>query len=198
MRLLGRQRKLVCNRIRCKLLRRLESQESLVRTLQDIQVPLNEDPQETAWWTTEAAEPQQQPDDAWWNGYDQWTGQGWSQGWNIWSNASWSNTKPTNDPTTVPTWSGNAKLFDDFVFDVLMNKRGSNPSDHCFLVPRLISGLTGRAREHLRMAGDLDRFAVDGGLEQFWEWLKKKWVFVDTGRGNAIQEVQLRDQTCER
>ena len=24
----------------------------------------------------------QQPDDAWRNGYDQWTGQGWSQGWN--------------------------------------------------------------------------------------------------------------------
>ena len=31
-------------------------------------------------------------------------------------------------------------------------------------VPRLISGLTGRARKHLRMAGDLDRLAVDGGL----------------------------------
>ena len=65
------------------------------------------------------------------------------------------------------------KTIDDFVFDVLMNKRGSNPGDHCFLVPRLISGLTGRAREPLRMAGDLDRFAVDGGLEQFLEWLKK-------------------------
>ena len=60
-----------------------------------------------------------------------------------------------------------------------MYKRGSNPGDHCFLVPRLISGLTGRAREHLRMAGDLDRFAVDGGLEQFLEYLKTKWVFVD-------------------
>ena len=58
-----------------ELLRRLESEESLVRTLQATQVPLNEDPQETAWWTMEAAEPQQQPDDAWWNGYDQWTGQ---------------------------------------------------------------------------------------------------------------------------
>ena len=53
--------------------------------------------------------------------------------------------------------------------DVLMYKRGSNPGDHCFLVPRLISGLTGWAREHLRKAGDLDRFAVDGGLEQFLE-----------------------------
>ena len=42
------------------------------------------------------------------------------------------------------------------------------------LVPRLISGLTGRAREHLRMAGDLDRFAVDGGLEQLLEYLKTK------------------------
>ena len=39
--------------------------------------------------------------------------------------------------------------------------RGSNPGDHSFLVPRLISGLTGQAREHLRMAGDLDQFAVD-------------------------------------
>ena len=55
-----------------------------------------------------------------------------------------------------------------------MYKRSSNPGDHCFLVPRLISGLTGRAREHLRMAGDLDRFAVDCGLEQFLEYLKTK------------------------
>ena len=157
-----------------ELVRRLESQESLVRTLQARQVPLNEDTQEAAWWTTEAAEPQQQFDDAWWNGCDQWTGQGWKQGWNCWSNASWSDTKPTNNPTTVPTWNGDAKLFDHNEFDVLMYKRGSNPGDHCFLVPRLISGLTGRAREHLRMAGDLDRFAVDGGLEQFLEHLKTK------------------------
>ena len=119
-----------------ELVRRLESQESLVRTLQATQVPLNEDTQEAAWWTTEAAEPQQQFDDAWWNGYDQWTGQGWNQGWNCCSNASWNNTKPTNNPTTVPTWNGDAKLFDDYVFDVLMYKRGSNQGDHCFLVPR--------------------------------------------------------------
>ena len=150
-----------------ELLRRLESHQAT-------QVPLNEDPQETAWWTTEAAEPQQQPDDALWNGYNQWTGQSWSQGWINWSNASWRNTKPT-----LPTWNGDAKLLDDYEFDVLMYKRGTNPGDHCFLVPRLISGLTGRAREHLRMAGDLDRFAVDGGLEQFLEHLKTKWVFVD-------------------
>ena len=51
-----------------ELLRRLESQESLVRTLQATQVPLNEDTQEAAWWTTEAAEPQQQFNDAWWLG----------------------------------------------------------------------------------------------------------------------------------
>ena len=31
----------------------------------------------------------------------------------------------------------------------LMYKSVSNPGDHCILVPRLISGLTGRAREHL-------------------------------------------------
>ena len=82
---------------------------------------------------------------------------------------SWSNTKPTNNPTTVPTWNGDAKKI-DYEFDVLMYKRGSG--DHCFLVPRLISGLTGRVREHLRMAVDIDRFAVDGGLEQFLEYLK--------------------------
>ena len=100
---------------------------------------------------------------------------------------------------TVPTWNGDAKLFDDYEFDVLMYKKGSNPSDHCFLVPQLISGLTGRAREHLRMAGDLDRFAVDGGLEQFLEYLKTKMVYsLTTGRGNGIQEAHLRDQTCER
>ena len=67
-----------------ELLRRLESQGFLVRTLQATQVPLNEDTPEAAWWTTEAGEPQQQFDDAWWNGYDHWTG----QGWNYWSNAS--------------------------------------------------------------------------------------------------------------
>ena len=44
-------------------------------------------------------------------------------------------------------------------FDVFMYKRGSDPGDHCFLTPRLISGLIGRAREHLRMAGGLCRFA---------------------------------------
>ena len=132
-----------------ELLRKLESQESLIRTFEATQVPLHEDTQETA-------EPQQRPNDAWWDGHDQWTVQGWSQGWNHWSNASWSNTKPTNNPTTVPTWNGDAKLCDDCEFDVLMCQRGSNPGDLCFLVPRLISGLTGRAREHLRMAGDLD------------------------------------------
>ena len=82
--------------------------------------------------------------------------------------------KSTNKPTTVPTWNGDAKLFHDFEFDVLMHKRGSNPGNHCFLVPRVISGLTGRAREHLRMAGDFDRFAVDGGHEQFVGYLKTK------------------------
>ena len=70
--------------------------------------------------------------------------------------------------------TGGAKVFDDCEFDVFMYKRGSDPGDHCFLVPRLISSFTGRAREHLRMAGDLDRFAVDGGLEQFSEYLKTK------------------------
>ena len=106
-----------------ELVRRLESQESLIGTLQATQVPLIEDTQETAWWTTEAAEPQQKPDGAWWNGYDQWTGQGWSQGWNCWSNAPWSDTKPMNNPTTVPTWNGDAQLYDDHEFDVLMYKK---------------------------------------------------------------------------
>ena len=44
-----------------ELLRRLERQESLVKTLQ-----AEDNTQEAAWWTTEAAEPQQQFDDAWW------------------------------------------------------------------------------------------------------------------------------------
>ena len=140
------------------LFRNLGSQESLIRTLQATQIPLIEDSPGAAWWTTEATELQRQPDDdAWWNGNDQRTGQGWSQSWKNWSNASWSNAKQTNNPTTVPTWNGVARLFDDYEFDVLMCKRGSNPGDHCFLVPRLISG-----------------FAVDGGLEQFLEYLKTK------------------------
>ena len=88
--------------------------------------------------------------------------------------------------------------FDDCEFDVLLFKRGSNPGDHCFLVPRLIAGLAGRAREHLRMAGDFDRFAVDGGLEQFLEYLKTKMgISRPQGRGKGIQEVHLRNQTCE-
>ena len=48
----------------------------------------------------------------------------------------------TINPTTVPTWNGDAKLFDGCEFDVLMYKRGSNSGDHCFLVPRLISERT--------------------------------------------------------
>ena len=91
-----------------------------------------------------------------------------------WSNASWSNTKPTNNPTTVPTWNGDAKLFDDYEFDVLMYKRG---------------GLTGRAREHLRMAGDLGRFAVDGGLEQFLEHWKKEWQTRSTSTKSNVRGV---------
>ena len=71
---------------------------------------------------------------------------------------------------TVPTWNGDTKHYDDCEFDVLMYERGSNPGDHCFLVPCLICGLTGRAREHLRIAGDLNRFAVSSGLEQFF-WI---------------------------
>ena len=52
-----------------ELMRRWGSQQSLIRTLQATQIPLNEDPPETAWWTTEATELQRQPDDdAWWNG----------------------------------------------------------------------------------------------------------------------------------
>ena len=53
---------------------------------------------------------------------------------------------------------------------------------HCFLVPRLISVFTGRVREHLRMAGDLDLFDLDGRLEQFLEYLETKSVCVDHRR----------------
>ena len=71
-----------------ELLRRLESQESLTKTLQATQIPVNEDVQEAGWWTTETPEPQQQPDDdAWWYENDQWNGRGWSQNWNNWSYA---------------------------------------------------------------------------------------------------------------
>ena len=100
-------------------------------------------------------------------------GQGWSQSWNNWSNASWSNqaNEQSHECSDVK-WR--SKLFDDYEFELLMYKRGSNPGDHCFQVSRLISGLSGRAREHLRMAADPDRFAVDGGLEQFLEYLKTK------------------------
>ena len=139
---------------------------------QATQVHLNEDTQEAAWWTTEAREPQQQFDDAWWNGYDQWTGQGWNQ--TIGRMRHGAIPSQRTIPRHCQRGNGDAKLFDDYEFDVLMYKRASNPRDHCFLVPRLISGLTGLAREHLRMAGDLDRFAVDGGLEQFLEYLKTK------------------------
>ena len=49
------------------------------------------------------------------------------------------------------------------------------------------------------MAGDLDRFAVDGGLEQFLEYLKTKMgIRRPQEEQNGIQEVHLRDQTCER
>ena len=73
-----------------------------------------------------------------------------------------------------------------------MNERCSKPSDHCFLVPQLISGLTGRTRELLRVAGDLDRF------EQFLEHLKAKiGDSSTTGRRNGTQELHLRNQTCE-
>ena len=79
-----------------------------------------------------------------------------------------------------------------------MYERCSKQGDHCFLVPQLISGLTGRAREHLRVAGDLDRFAIDGGLEQFLEHLKTKiGASSTTRRGNGIQELHFRNQTCE-
>ena len=143
-----------------ELLRRLESQESLNRTLQATQVPLNEDPQENC-----LVDDRKQQNHS--NNLTMRGGTGMICGLSkagakagtIGRMRPWSNTKPTNNPTTVPTWNGDAKLFDDHEFDVLMYKRGSNPGDHCFLVPRLISGLTGRAREHLRMAGDLDRFA---------------------------------------
>ena len=139
-------------------------------------------------------EPLRQPDDdAWCNGKDRWTGQGGSQSWNNWSNASGSNTKPTNNPTTVPTLNGDAKLFDDHEFDVLMCKRGPKPGDHCFFVPRLIFVFTGWAMEHLMMAGDLNRFAVDGGLEQFLEYLQTKMGI----RRPQEEEMAFKKYICE-
>ena len=88
-----------------EVLRRKESQESLIRILEATQIPLNEEQPETDWWTTEATEPHRQPhDEAWWNGNGQWTGQGWSRSWKNGSNSSWDNTK------TLPTWIGDAKF----------------------------------------------------------------------------------------
>ena len=46
-----------------ELSRRLERHDSLIRTFQATQIPFNEESPETAWWTTEATEPQRQPDD---------------------------------------------------------------------------------------------------------------------------------------
>ena len=96
----------------------------------------------------------------------------------------------------MPTWKGDGKHADDHEFDVLMFERGWNPRDD-FPVPRLISGLTGRAREHLRVAGDLDPFVVDGRLEQFLEHFKKNGCSSTTRGGNGIQEAHVRNQTCE-
>ena len=59
--------------------------------------------------------------------------------------------------------------------------------------------LPGRAREQLRMAGDIDRFAVDGGLEQILEFLKTKMgCRRPQEEGMAFKKVHLRDQTFER
>ena len=58
-------------------------------------------------------------------------------------------TTPSQRTTHDCAVDEDAKLYDDYEFDVLMCKRGSNPCYHCFLFPRLISGLTGQAREHL-------------------------------------------------
>ena len=63
--------------------------------------------------------------------------------------------------------------------------RCSNPGGRCFLYPRLTYGLT-------------DRFAVDGGLEQFLEYLKTKiGIRRPQVEGIAFKKVHLRNQTCE-
>ena len=74
----------------------------------------------------------------------------------------------------MPTGNGDAKLFDDYRFDVLRYKRGSNPGGSSLPCPRRISGLTGRARQHTRVAGDLEPFSVEEELEPFLEYLKTK------------------------
>ena len=88
----------------------------------------------------------------------------------------------------MPTRNGDAKLFDDCMFDVLMYKKGPNPGDR-FLVPRLFAWL----------AGDLERFSVEGGLGKFWSTSRQGWVFVDhrkkgwhpkgTSRRPSVREV---------
>ena len=99
---------------------------------------------------------------------------------------------------TVPTWNGDTKHYDDCEFDVLMYERGSNPGDHCFLVPCLICGLTSRAREHLRIAGDLNRFAVSSGLEIFLDYVNANHGNSSTtGRGSGTHELHSRNPMCE-
>ena len=106
--------------------------------------------------------------------------------------SSWCNTKPTNNPTTVPKWNGDAEHFDDYQFyRHHVKKMVRNQVIIVFLVARLILGLIGRTREHLRVVGD---FAVEGGLEEF---LVYKRQTSSTGRGNSIREVHSQNQTCE-
>ena len=62
-----------------ELLRRLESQEHLIRTLQASRTPLTDEQPERDRWTTEAAELSgQQDDSAWRDADDYWSGHGWN------------------------------------------------------------------------------------------------------------------------
>ena len=145
-------------------------------TLQATQVPLNEAPQENAWWRS--------------NNLTMRGGMGMISGLVkagvkagiIWSNASWSNTKPTHNPTTVPAWKEMQNSL------MTMYKRGSNPGDHCFLVPRLISGLTGWARAHLRTA-DLNLGPPEDKKWAFVDHRKREWHSRSTSTRSNVREV---------
>ena len=107
-----------------ELLRRLESQESLIRTLPATQVPLDEYVQETGWWTTETPQPEQQPnDDAWWHENDQWNGRGCRHRLEqlVLCVLEFPQRQANEQPLDCA--DENAKLFDDYEFDVLMCKK---------------------------------------------------------------------------
>ena len=100
---------------------------------------------------------------------DYWSGQGGP----LSANRGWSY---SNNPTAVPTGNGDAKLFDDYRFDVLMYKRVSNPGDHRFLV---LGGFLGSLVGHVSILESLvisSLFLLKGCSNHFLCTSKQRWV----------------------